>query len=97
MAVIFARLEKRARYIMGFITLLLVLVLGAFQAGWITSTPSYSYKDQAWYVQTSQSGFIVISEYADEMECQRHASVSAVCRPGKVLSEEARAGLNTRS
>jgi hypothetical protein len=77
--------ERRARYLMSVIALLLVLALLLFKTGLISTTPSY--KDQAWYSVSEQAGFVVTTEYADEAECRSSAkSSSAACRPGKYLA-----------
>jgi hypothetical protein len=89
MAISIAVIERRARYIMCIISLLLVLIVLAFKADLISSTPSY--KGQAWYVQNSHNGFVVTSEYADEAECKRNEKSAAACRSGISLIEEARA------
>lgn len=89
MAVSIAMLERRARYLMGFAAFVAVAALAAFKMGWITSTPAY--KEDAWYLVGGTASFVVTSEYADEAACRREESTSAVCRPGKMLQEEAHA------
>jgi hypothetical protein len=89
MALSIAVVERRARYIMCFVSLLLVLILLAFKAELITSAPSY--KGQAWYQLSERAGFVITSEYADETECRRTEKPSAICRSGKSLMDEAHA------
>lgn len=87
----FLRLERRARHVMSWATLALVLALTAYQMGWISAMPGYPYKDNAWYVQNSHAGVLIVKEYQDEYECQQNAPANAECRPGKALIEEANA------
>ena len=89
MAVSIEMLERRARYLMGTAAVVAVAALAAFKMGWITTTPAY--KEHAWYLVGGNTSFVVTSEYADEAACRREESTSAVCRPGKVLLEEAHA------
>lgn len=89
MAVSIAMLERRARYLMGAAAVVGVATLAAFEMGWITTTPVY--KEHAWYLVGGNANFVVTSEYADEAACRREESGSAVCRPGKLLLQEAHA------
>jgi hypothetical protein len=77
--------ERRARYLMSVITLLLVLALLLFKTGLVSTAPSY--KDQAWYSVSEQAGFVVTTEYADEAECRSsEKSSSTACWSGKYLA-----------
>lgn len=77
--------ERRARYLMSVITLLLVLALLLLKTGLVSTAPSY--KDQAWYSISEQTGFVITTEYADEAECRSSEKSSSVgCWPGKYLA-----------
>jgi hypothetical protein len=95
MAVSIGMLERRARYLMGAVAIAAAAVLMAFKMGWISTAPSY--KENAWYLVGGNASFVITSEYADEADCRSKETASAVCRPGKVLMEEARAYQNQHS
>jgi hypothetical protein len=88
MAISINTVERSARYVMGAVCLLGVLVWAAFKLGWITTAPSY--KNDAWYLVGGNSDFVITSEYADETACRRNENSSAICRSGKVLLEQER-------
>jgi hypothetical protein len=76
MAISITVVERRARYIMCIVSLLLVLILFAFKAGLITSAPSYN--NHAWYLLSNRAGFVMTREYTDESECRRNEKVAQV-------------------
>lgn len=89
------KLERRARYAMGAVAVVSVFGLAAFELGWITSAPSY--RHDAWYLVGGNASIVITSEYADEAACRRAESGAAVCRPGRVLMQEAVAQQDQRS
>ncbi|MDB5763646.1 MAG: hypothetical protein JWQ21_2641 [Herminiimonas sp.] len=78
--------ERRARYLMSFIALLMIVALVLFKTGLVSTAPSYN--AQAWYSVSDHAGFVITTEYADEAAC-RSSAPSIVCRSGKYLTAAA--------
>jgi hypothetical protein len=80
MAIPFAAIERYARYVMGVISFLALMVWLTFKAS-LFSMPSYN--GHAWYIVSNRSGYVLASEYKDEAECKRHETAYSVCVSGK--------------
>lgn len=77
--------ERRARYLMGFVSLLLVLALMLWKTGLVSAAPSY--KNDAWYASSNRAGLVITTEYADEAACRSSNPASSIaCRSGKSLA-----------
>jgi hypothetical protein len=77
--------ERRARFLMGIVCVLLATGALMFKLGWISTASSYS--DSAWYSVSEHAGFVVTTEHADEAGCKAAAQTAAViCRSGKSLA-----------
>jgi hypothetical protein len=82
---LFWTVERRARYLMSIVSLVLLAGVVLFNLGWISTTPSYN--SQAWYSFNEQAGFVVMTEHADEAGCRSSEKPpSVVCRSGKSLT-----------
>ncbi len=78
-------LERRARYLMGFVSLMLILALMLWKTGLVSTAPSY--KNDAWYASSSRAGLVITTEYADEAACRSSNPASSItCRSGKSLA-----------
>lgn len=79
--------ERRARYVMVAVAVLVALLALAFKAGWIREQQSYD--RHAWYLISAHERFVVTSEYPDEAACRRAQDASSTCRSGGALIDEA--------
>jgi hypothetical protein len=86
------KIERYARYTMAVIAVLAVFAGICLRVGLISKAPFYH--DEHWYLESSNSTFVIISEYTSEAECRQNEKAFTTCRSGRVLSEEAR-GQNT--
>lgn len=81
-------IERRARYVMGMGSVVVVLSAMAFKSGLISTAPTYDFR--SWYLVSEHTGFLVTSVYADEAQCRSNQKPSSVCRSGKSLIDEER-------
>lgn len=81
-------IERHARYAMSVVAILAVLAGIGLRAGLINKAPFYH--DDHWYLESSRSSFVIISEHADEQQCRDQEKPFTSCRSGRSLIEEAR-------
>jgi len=88
MKISIAVIERRARFGMSIVSVVLVLGLIAYYAGLISHQASY--KPDHWYQSSDHGSYIVMREFQDESLCRKAEGAPAGCRSGKALTEQAR-------
>lgn len=87
-------LERGARFFMGVVAAMAVLVLITFKTGLIKTSADYD--RQSWYLVTEREGYTITSQLADEAACRQREemlaakSAGSVCRSGASLADQAR-------
>lgn len=84
----FSTVERYARYGMSIVAIVAVAAGLGLRFGWISKAPFYHHDH--WYLESSHSSFVIISEYDNEAECRKHEKPFTTCRSGKAMSDEAR-------
>lgn len=87
MSVFLLRFERAARYLLGFLTALVLFAMLAFQMGWVSKQPGYD--AFGWYTVMQHHNAKVIRQVDSEAACRSREHAPAVlCRQGRMLNAE---------
>ncbi|MDB5842305.1 MAG: hypothetical protein JWQ23_4257 [Herminiimonas sp.] len=75
--------ERRARYLMIVVSILMVTVLLLFKIGLISTFPSY--KENVWYSINDRAGLVITKEFSSELGCRAAVPPAVACRSGKAM------------
>ena len=85
-----SHLERRARFVMGSVALVAVVMGLTFKTGLVSTMPTY--ERQSWYLVSEHHGFVVSSQVNDEAACRKRQRGTDVCRSGQSMLDAHRPG-----